>query len=397
MATCAWSGLAGRREPVVESWREHSQQPHQEAHSLIVIFIVINTTHHCIAIVMASFGTMNQGPGRPRKQGGPWTTAENERLTFLVNRHESIKSQLHWVEIARNHGTRDAKQCRERWDNHLKPGLNREKISAEEGVYILDWVKENGKRWAPLGREIKRPENMVKNYYYQEHKKSERGITKHRRHGSRHRPLHDRLSSSVPMSRDNSSSSSHQAYGRSSASPVYASAPNDYNHRVAGQYYQHYTPYDYSSRRTSVASVMTNPPSLTPDHGSPAESPRAGAEIPYPPGQFALPSYHPQPVEIPLSSGHYLVVEGAGHKRSNSASSYGSFSMAHPHSPTSFPIRIGFLDRQRQPAVQAPSIATPAFSDRRPTQPSPPRNSEQAASNSRKNLDVRMSLSHILG
>ncbi|KAI7784677.1 hypothetical protein LA080_009320 [Diaporthe eres] len=36
METCAWSGLAGRREPVVEMWRGHwghSQQPHQETHS----------------------------------------------------------------------------------------------------------------------------------------------------------------------------------------------------------------------------------------------------------------------------------------------------------------------------------------------------------------------------
>lgn len=345
---------------------------------------------------MASFGTMNQGPGRPpRKQGGPWTTAENERLTQLVNRYTNIKTQLHWVEIAREHGSRDAKQCRERWDNHLKPGLNREKITGHEGGLLLAWVRDHGKHWAPLGRQFNRPENMVKNYYYQEHKKSERGITKHRRNGSRHRVLHDRLSSSVPMSRDNSASSSHQAYGRSSLSPVYAPAPIDYNnHRAPGQYYQHGPPYDYSSRRTSVASVMTNPPSLTPDHGSPAESPRAGAEIPYPPGQFSLPTY-PQPVEIPLSSGHYLG-EGAGHKRSNSASSYGSFSMAHPHSPISFPIRTGFLDRQRQHSVQAPVPTTPGFYDRRPTQPSLPRNSEQAASNSRKDSDARMSLSHIM-
>lgn len=364
--------------------------------SLIVIYIITNTTHHCIAIVMASFGTMNQGPGRPRKQGGPWTTNENDRLTMLVHQYTLQKAQIHWVEIARQHGTRDAKQCRERWDNHLKPGLNREKISESEGEELLEWVRQNGKHWAPLGRKLRRPENMVKNYYYQEHKKSERGITKHRRHGSRHRPLHDRLSSSVPMSRDNSASSSHQAYGRSSVSPVYIPATTDYsNQRAPGPFYQSaYPPYQYSSRRASDVSVITNPPSLTPDHGSPAESPRAGAEIPYSLGQFTFPS-HPQPIEIPLSS-NYLV-DGAGHKRSNSASSYGSFSMAHPHSPTFLPISTGFLDMQRQPSARAPTTATPGFSDRRPTRSSMPRNSEQAASNSKKEYDARMSLAHILG
>lgn len=364
--------------------------------SLIVIYIITNTTHHRIAIVMASFGTMNQGPGRPRKQGGPWTTNENDRLTGLVNQYTAQRAQIHWVEIARAHGTRDAKQCRERWDNHLKPGLNREKITEGEGQKLLQWVAEHGKHWAPLGRRFNRPENMVKNYFYQEHKKSERGITKHRRHGSRHRALHDRLSSSVPMSRDNSASSSLQAYRGSSVSPVYASAPNDYdNHRAPVQYYQHWVPYDHSSRRNSEVSVMTNPPSLTPDHGSPAESPRAGAEMPYPLGHYTFPPpHHPQPIEIPLPSNYFA--DGAGHKRSNSASSYGSFSMAHPHSPTFLPIRTGPLDRQRQPPAQAPTTATPAFSDRRPTQPSMPRNSEQAPSNSRKDSDARMSLSHIL-
>lgn len=373
--------------------------------SLIVIFIITNTTHHRIAIAMASYGTMNHGQVRPRKQGGPWTTAENERLSFLVSRYER-QAQVHWVEIAREHGTRDAKQCRERWDNHLKPGMNRDKISDVEGATLLAWVDENGKHWAPLGRILNRPENMVKNYWYQEHKKSERGNTRHRRHESR-RASHGRLSSSVPMSRDSSASSLHQAYGRSSVSPTYATAPHDFapshsdynNYRAAGPYYpsaSHYTPYNYSSRRTSVASVMTNPPSLTPDHGSPAESPRAGAEIPYPTGQFSLPQYPLRPID--MASPHELV-EGAAHKRSYSEESHGSFSMTHPHSPSSLSIRnIIFPERQRQLPSLASTTGFPAsFPDRRPTQPPSPRNAEQAAPNSRKDSDVRMSLSHIMG
>ncbi|KKY29649.1 putative trichome differentiation protein gl1 [Diaporthe ampelina] len=353
---------------------------------------------------------MNQGTGRPRKQGGPWTTAENERLRALVGRY-AHKAQVHWVEIAREHGTRDAKQCRERWDNHLKPGLNRDKISDTEGHKLLQWVSQHGKHWAPLGRLVNRPENMVKNFFYQENKKAERGITKHRRHASRQRASRSGPSSSVPMSRDNSASSSRQSYGSSSTPAMYAPAPTEYghaptdysNHRETGPYYQpasHYAPYQYPSRRTSVASVMTNPPSLTPDHGSPAESPRAGTEIPYPPGQFTLPPY-PQPIEIPMISPQDLA-EGAGHKRSNSASSYDSFAMAHPHSPSALPIRTGFLDRQRQAPAQAPATFTPAFSERWPAQPaplahpSPRQNAEHSSSNSRKGSDTRMNISNLL-
>lgn len=349
---------------------------------------------------------MIQGPGRPRKQGGPWTTAENDRLAFLVNQYVN-KSQVHWVEIAREHGTRDAKQCRERWDNHLKPGLNRDKISDAEGEIILEWVRNHGKHWAPLGRLVNRPENMVKNYFYQENKKAERGVIKHRRQENR-RASHGRLSTSVPMSRDNSGSSSHQTYGRSSASPVYPPVQNEYhpaaadynNHRAAGPYYQYqpasqYQPYQNTSRRTSVASNVTNPPSLTPDYGSPAESPRA--ELPYPQGQLPLPQYiPPYPIEMPLASPHDIA-EGAGHKRSNSASSYGSFySYMHPHSPTSRPILTGFVDRQRQlPPPTAMNAALP-LRDRRHTRQSSPADEDEESARKRGS-DARMSISRIIG
>lgn len=344
---------------------------------------------------MASYGRPRQGD-RPRKHGGPWTTAENELLTYLVSRCPSA-AQLHWVEIARDHGTRDAKQCRERWDNHLKPGLNREKITDDEGDQLLQWVREHGKHWAPLGRMVNRPENMVKNYFYQENKKAERGITKHRhRLRNRLREQQDRLPASTPMSRDNSAASSHQPYGRS-ASPMYAPAPVDYNNQgAAGPYYpaSPYAPYQYPSRRTSVASIITNPPSLTSDHGSPAESPRAGADIPYPPGHFALPPYqYPPPVDVPLASHHGLAAEGAAHKRSGSASSYGSVSLLHPLSPITMPIRTAFPDRPMQPPPKSPTTAIPS---RWTAQLASGRNPEQPPSASRKDSDTRMSIWNVI-
>ncbi|KAH8772869.1 hypothetical protein F5883DRAFT_549785 [Diaporthe sp. PMI_573] len=346
---------------------------------------------------MEGYPATNQGSGRPRKQGGPWTTAENDRLQWLVTRCGN-QNQVHWVEIAREHGSRDAKQCRERWDNHLKPGLNREKITPDEGQRLMAWVAQNGNRWAPLGRYMNRPENMVKNYWYQENKKAERGLTKNKRHESRRRTSHGVLPGSVPMSRDNSGNSSCQPYGRSSVSPMYAPAHVDYNnHRAPGPYYQtpqqNYPSYHYSSRRTSVASIVTNPPSLASDHGSPAESP-CGAELPYPPGQFALPHWPPQPIEMPLTSPLGLA-EGAGHKRSDSAASYGStFSAAlATHSPVTLPIPTGFPERQRLPSMQA----SPSFDDRWSARlPSRQEQPEQGPSGSRKGSDPRLSISNLL-
>ncbi|KAL1866308.1 hypothetical protein Daus18300_006769 [Diaporthe australafricana] len=351
---------------------------------------------------MESFGTMNQGPSRPRKQGGPWTNAENERLQHLVGRFVN-KSQVHWVEIARDHGTRDAKQCRERWDNHLKPGLNREKIGEEEGAMILKWVEENGKHWAPLGRLVNRPENMVKNYYYQEHKKNERGV-RHRGQESRRR---SRQASSVSMSRNNSSASSHDAFAshdvygtRSSMSPIYAPAAHDYRQQATPHYpVPHYASYQhqsqYQSRRTSNASIITNPPSLTSDHGSPAESPRASAEMPYPPGQFALPAYQRYST-LPKLISPRDVLEGAGHGRTNSQSSYGSVTL--PHSPDSLSYHHGFStpiygdapqrNSQRHATAYAPTAGPSFHFQRQHDLPSEARNPEAR--------DTRISISSLI-
>ncbi|KAH8755070.1 hypothetical protein F5883DRAFT_571893 [Diaporthe sp. PMI_573] len=349
---------------------------------------------------MASYVTTNQGPGRPRKQGGPWTTGENERLQWLVNRCGN-QNQVHWVEIAREHGSRDAKQCRERWDNHLKPGLNREKITPDEGAKLMAWVAQNGNRWAPLGRYMNRPENMVKNYWYQENKKAERGLTKNKRQETRRRASHGVLPGSTPMSRDNSGNSSYQPYQRSSVSPMYSPAHVDYNnYRAPGPYHQTpqqtYAPYPhYESRRPSVESIITNPPSLASDHGSPAESPRAGVELPYPPGQFALPPHWPpQPIEMPLTSPHDSA-DSAGHKRSDSAGSYGttfSAAMAN-HSPVMLPIPTRIPERQRLPSMQT----SPSFDDRWSARlPSRPEKPEQGPSSPRKGSDPRLAISNLL-
>ncbi|ROW15519.1 hypothetical protein VPNG_02297 [Cytospora leucostoma] len=287
---------------------------------------------------MASYDGMTQGQVRASKYGGPWSNAESQRLEFLVAKFTGPSSQVHWVEIAREHGTRDAKQCRERWDNHLKPGLRRDKITDQEGAYIMDWVGRQGKHWAPLGRAMGRPENMVKNYWYQEHKKLERGG---RQKGQR--------VSSPSMSRSNSSSS-HQAFGGTAISPTYPSA-HHYHQATSPsftcpQYYQqapahHSWPYNHSptthslqypSRRVSDASAMEQTPSLASDHGSPVESPRSAPGVPYPQGQFALPSYAPASQQPDLLSPKELL-EKAQHRRSASSSSHDSWG-ALPTGPT---------------------------------------------------------------
>lgn len=359
---------------------------------------------------MAGYGIPNQGPGRPRKTGGPWTTQENDRLQWLVGRCGDQR-QVHWVEIARDHGTRDAKQCRERWDNHLKPGLNRDKITPEEGRVLMEWVAHNGNRWAPLGRHMNRPENMVKNYWYQENKKAERGLSKNKRQETRRRAsLSGCLPGSAPMSRDNSGNGAYQPYGRrpQSMSPMYrpveynsyrAPAPSYYPEQQQPQQIQTQY-YHFSSRRTSVASNGTNPPSLASDHGSPADSPRAGPELPYPQGQHSLPSHWPpQPMEMPLPSPHELVEGAPAHKRSDSYGSNYSTVLAH-HSPVALtlPIPTGLTEAQRLYSMQSAQPARlSSYEDRWSIrQPAAPERTEQAPPTPRKPSDPRLAISNLL-
>ena len=93
---------------------------------------------------------------------GPWSQGEDAYLVQLV----STQGALNWVRIAQLIGSRSPKQCRERYHQNLKPSLNHEPITAEEGVLIERLVGEMGKRWAEIARRLHgRSDNAVKNWW----------------------------------------------------------------------------------------------------------------------------------------------------------------------------------------------------------------------------------------
>ncbi|KAJ5807864.1 hypothetical protein N7474_009133 [Penicillium riverlandense] len=109
----------------------------------------------------------------PSHRRGPWVPEEDQLLLQLVRE----QGPNNWVRISQHMHYRSPKQCRERFHQNLKPSLNREPISADEGLMIERMVTEMGKRWAEIARRLgNRSDNAVKNWWNGSMNRKRRGV-----------------------------------------------------------------------------------------------------------------------------------------------------------------------------------------------------------------------------
>ena len=112
---------------------------------------------------------------RPNRRG-PWLPDEDETLLQLV----STQGPNNWVRISQHMQHRSPKQCRERYHQNLKPSLNHEPISAQEGELIERMVNDMGKRWAEIARRLRnRSDNAVKNWWNGSMNRRKRNVVQH--------------------------------------------------------------------------------------------------------------------------------------------------------------------------------------------------------------------------
>lgn len=95
------------------------------------------------------------------KKQRPWTHHEDKLIAQMVRRHgENGK----WNSVAAQMPGRTAKQCRDRWQNHLNPNLKRSNWTEDEDRTIMEMHKRIGTRWSEMCKElVGRTDNNIKN------------------------------------------------------------------------------------------------------------------------------------------------------------------------------------------------------------------------------------------
>ena len=94
---------------------------------------------------------------------------EDQALLAVVRTMPRVK----WIAVAsqlhEDYGIlgKSGKQCRERWLNHVDPGLSKAKWSAQEEHILYFYQQIFGNKWAYIAKYLPgRSENSIKNQFY---------------------------------------------------------------------------------------------------------------------------------------------------------------------------------------------------------------------------------------
>ncbi|EAY09222.1 Myb-like DNA-binding domain containing protein [Trichomonas vaginalis G3] len=69
-----------------------------------------------------------------------------------------------WKKIAAHLKTRNARQCRERWNNYINPDLNESEWTVDEDELLIKLQKEYGTAWNKIAKYFdKRSDNALRN------------------------------------------------------------------------------------------------------------------------------------------------------------------------------------------------------------------------------------------
>ncbi|KAI3699816.1 hypothetical protein L2E82_44372 [Cichorium intybus] len=91
-----------------------------------------------------------------------WSYEEDMLLVQLVQKHGA----KNWARVAEKLPLRVGKQCRERWQNYLRPNIMKNAWSEEEDKLLISLHQQFGNKWADMARRMPgRTENNIKNHW----------------------------------------------------------------------------------------------------------------------------------------------------------------------------------------------------------------------------------------
>jgi len=105
---------------------------------------------------------------RPRTK----STNRRPRSTFRPDEDFRLKELVRrlgpdWNEISRQMGSRNSRQCKERWSNYLSPEISAQPWTEEEDQLLLRKVGELGPKWVQMTAFFqKRTDSNLKNRWF---------------------------------------------------------------------------------------------------------------------------------------------------------------------------------------------------------------------------------------
>ena len=98
--------------------------------------------------------------GKPKKRG--FTPQEDQMILNLLKQSENIT----WKEIAQYIPGKTTRQCRERYQTYLAPGINQSPWTKEEDQKLIEKYNEYGSKWSEIAKFFDgRSANSLKNRF----------------------------------------------------------------------------------------------------------------------------------------------------------------------------------------------------------------------------------------